>query len=150
MSSCELSSICAVLCSGRKKGPSGNADHRSGGLMPAKPQPLETVSSSRRSITDAPRQSSEPAPPPPLQCHWFICLDIDPYFDHEHDPEKIFEEGFFDLSVRPVGLCQGILVKDLTGFASLFFNSSYIHTRKIRTGAIENNNRTSLQRENRP
>lgn len=25
---------------------------------------------------------------------WFICLDIKEYFDHEHDPEKIFEEGF--------------------------------------------------------
>ncbi len=29
---------------------------------------------------------------------WFICLDINEYFDHEHDPEKIFEEGF----IRPV------------------------------------------------
>jgi hypothetical protein len=50
-----------------------------------------------------------------------------------------------DLSVHPVGLRQGVLVKDLTGFASLFFNTSYIHGLKIRTGAIENNNRTSLQ-----
>lgn len=25
---------------------------------------------------------------------WFLCLDIDQYFDHEHDPEQIFEEGF--------------------------------------------------------
>lgn len=25
---------------------------------------------------------------------WFLCLDIDQYFDHEHDPEKIFREGF--------------------------------------------------------
>lgn len=29
---------------------------------------------------------------------WFICLDIDQYFDHEHDPEKVFEEGF----TRPI------------------------------------------------
>jgi len=25
---------------------------------------------------------------------WFLCLDINEYFDHEHDPELIFEEGF--------------------------------------------------------
>ncbi|SHE97196.1 3-methyladenine DNA glycosylase/8-oxoguanine DNA glycosylase [Fodinibius roseus] len=25
---------------------------------------------------------------------WFLCLDIDQYFDHEHEPEKVFEEGF--------------------------------------------------------
>ena len=25
---------------------------------------------------------------------WFLCLDIDAYFDHEHDPETIFEDGF--------------------------------------------------------
>lgn len=29
---------------------------------------------------------------------WFLCLDIDQYFDHEHDIEKIFEEGF----TRPI------------------------------------------------
>lgn len=29
---------------------------------------------------------------------WFLCLDIEQYFDHEHDPEKVFEEGF----TRPV------------------------------------------------
>jgi 3-methyladenine DNA glycosylase/8-oxoguanine DNA glycosylase len=29
---------------------------------------------------------------------WFLCLDIDQYFDHEHDPEKAFEEGF----TRPI------------------------------------------------
>ena len=29
---------------------------------------------------------------------WFLCLDIDAYFDHEHQPETIFEEGF----TRPV------------------------------------------------
>lgn len=25
---------------------------------------------------------------------WFLCLDIDQYFDHEHEPEKVFENGF--------------------------------------------------------
>jgi len=25
---------------------------------------------------------------------WFLCLDIDQYFDYEHEPEKVFEEGF--------------------------------------------------------
>ncbi|MDX1637160.1 MAG: hypothetical protein R3281_04260 [Balneolaceae bacterium] len=25
---------------------------------------------------------------------WFLCLDIEQYFDHEHDPETIFDEGF--------------------------------------------------------
>lgn len=29
---------------------------------------------------------------------WFLCLDIEQYFDHEHDPEKVFEEGF----TRPI------------------------------------------------
>lgn len=29
---------------------------------------------------------------------WFLCLDIDQYFDHEHNPERIFEEGF----TRPI------------------------------------------------
>lgn len=25
---------------------------------------------------------------------WFLCLDVEQYFDHEHNPEKVFEEGF--------------------------------------------------------
>lgn len=29
---------------------------------------------------------------------WFLCLDVDQYFDHEHDPETVFEEGF----TRPI------------------------------------------------
>lgn len=29
---------------------------------------------------------------------WYLCLDIKEYFDHEHDPEKVFEEGF----TRPI------------------------------------------------
>jgi 3-methyladenine DNA glycosylase/8-oxoguanine DNA glycosylase len=29
---------------------------------------------------------------------WFLCLDVESYFDHEHDPETIFEEGF----TRPI------------------------------------------------
>lgn len=33
---------------------------------------------------------------------WFICLDVDPYFDHEHNPYVIFEEGF----TRPIPLIE--------------------------------------------
>lgn len=43
---------------------------------------------------------------------WFICLDIDPYFDHEHDPEKLFEEGF----TRPLPLDERDVV------VTVFFN----------------------------
>lgn len=43
---------------------------------------------------------------------WFICLDIDPYFDHEHDPEKIFDDGF----TRPISLNE----KDIV--VTSFFN----------------------------
>lgn len=43
---------------------------------------------------------------------WFICLDIDNYFDHEHNPETIFEEGY----TRPIPLPE----KDIV--ATIFFN----------------------------
>ena len=43
---------------------------------------------------------------------WFICLDIDPYFDHEHNPEKLFEEGFS----RPIPLNDRDIV------ATIYFN----------------------------
>ena len=43
---------------------------------------------------------------------WFICLDVDQYFDHEHEPEKIFEEGF----TRPIPLEERDIV------ATIFFN----------------------------
>jgi len=43
---------------------------------------------------------------------WFICLDIDNYFDHEHNPEKIFEDGF----TRPIPLPDRDIV------ATIFFN----------------------------
>ncbi|MCC5908662.1 MAG: hypothetical protein JJU13_20765 [Balneolaceae bacterium] len=43
---------------------------------------------------------------------WFICLDIDPYFDHEHNPENIFEEGF----TRPLPLDERDIV------VTVFFN----------------------------
>lgn len=43
---------------------------------------------------------------------WFICLDADPYFDHEHNPETIFEEGF----TRPIPLDERDIV------ATVFFN----------------------------
>ena len=45
---------------------------------------------------------------------WFLCLDINQYFDHEHDPERVFEEGF----TRPIPLeNRDILV-------TTFFNGS--------------------------
>lgn len=31
---------------------------------------------------------------------WYLCLDVDSYFDHEHKPEIMFEEGF----TRPIPL----------------------------------------------
>ena len=43
---------------------------------------------------------------------WFICLDVDPYFDHEHNPETIFEEGF----TRPLPL------RDRDIIITVFFN----------------------------
>lgn len=43
---------------------------------------------------------------------WFICLDINEYFDHEHDPEKVFEEGF----TRPIP------VGDRDVIVTCFFN----------------------------
>lgn len=43
---------------------------------------------------------------------FYICLDIEQYFDHEHDPETIFEEGF----TRPVPL------KERDILATVFFN----------------------------
>lgn len=43
---------------------------------------------------------------------WFICLDIDPYFDHEHNPETLFDEGF----TRPLPLDERDIV------VTIFFN----------------------------
>ena len=43
---------------------------------------------------------------------WFLCLDIESYFDHEHEPEKVFEEGF----TRPVP------VGDTDVILTVFFN----------------------------
>lgn len=43
---------------------------------------------------------------------WFLCFDIDQYFDHEHDPEKIFEEGF----TRPIP------IDDRDVMVTTFFN----------------------------
>lgn len=43
---------------------------------------------------------------------WFICLDVDSYFDHEHNPEKIFEKGF----TRPLPLDERDIV------VTIFFN----------------------------
>lgn len=43
---------------------------------------------------------------------WFLCLDIESYFDHEHEPEKIFEEGF----TRPIP------IGDTDAIVTVFFN----------------------------
>lgn len=70
---------------------------------------------------------------------WFICLDIDPYFDHEHNPETIFEEGF----TRPIPLEE----RDVA--ATIFFNGDpekpefHIETQEDLTkNEIEQANRT--------
>jgi 3-methyladenine DNA glycosylase/8-oxoguanine DNA glycosylase len=43
---------------------------------------------------------------------WYLCLDVDSYFDHEHHPETMFEEGF----TRPIPL------KDRDIIVTIFFN----------------------------
>ena len=48
---------------------------------------------------------------------WFLCLDVEQYFDHEHDPEKIFEEGF----QRPIP------VGDRDVMITTFFNGDPDH-----------------------
>lgn len=48
---------------------------------------------------------------------WFLCLDVEQYFDHEHDPEKIFEEGF----ERPIP------VGDRDVMVTTFFNGDPDH-----------------------
>lgn len=43
---------------------------------------------------------------------FFLCLDVDSYFDYEHDPEQVFESGF----TRPIPLRS----RDI--LATVFFN----------------------------
>lgn len=43
---------------------------------------------------------------------WFLCLDVDSYFDHEHQVETIFEEGF----TRPIPIGESDAI------ISVFFN----------------------------
>lgn len=43
---------------------------------------------------------------------WFLCLDVDSYFDHEHSPETMFEEGF----TRPIP------IGDRDVIVTVFFN----------------------------
>ena len=43
---------------------------------------------------------------------WYLCLDVESYFDHEHNPETIFEEGF----TRPIP------VGDHDVIVTVFFN----------------------------
>jgi len=44
---------------------------------------------------------------------WYLCLDVDSYFDHEHQPEKMFEEGY----TRPIPL------EDRDVIVTVHFNS---------------------------
>ncbi len=43
---------------------------------------------------------------------WYLCLDVESYFDHEHQPENMFEEGF----TRPIPL------EDRDVIVTVFFN----------------------------
>ncbi len=43
---------------------------------------------------------------------WYLCLDVESYFDHEHDPERIFEQGF----TRPLPVGERDIV------VTVFFN----------------------------
>lgn len=43
---------------------------------------------------------------------WYLCLDVNSYFDHEHQPENMFEEGF----TRPIPL------EDRDVIVTVFFN----------------------------
>ena len=43
---------------------------------------------------------------------WFLCLDVESYFDHEHDPETLFEEGF----TRPIPVGERDVI------VTVFFN----------------------------
>ncbi len=44
---------------------------------------------------------------------WFLCLDVDQYFDHEHDPEHVFEEGF--TRPIPIGKRDAIITSYFNG-----------------------------------
>jgi 3-methyladenine DNA glycosylase/8-oxoguanine DNA glycosylase len=48
---------------------------------------------------------------------WFLCLDLQSYFDHEHDPEKIYEEGF----TRPIPVGEPDVI------VTVFFNGDPEH-----------------------
>ena len=70
---------------------------------------------------------------------WFLCLDIDQYFDHEHDPELVFEEGF----TRPIPL------EDRDILVTSFFNGDpenpefhFESNESLSTEEIENANKS--------
>jgi len=48
---------------------------------------------------------------------WFLCLDVGAYFDHEHDPESVFEQGF----TRPIPL------EDRDILVTTYFNGDVEH-----------------------
>ncbi len=43
---------------------------------------------------------------------WFLCLDVESYFDHEHNPEMMFEKGF----TRPIPIGESDVI------VTIFFN----------------------------
>lgn len=68
---------------------------------------------------------------------WFICLDMEEYFDHEHDPEKIFEEGF----TRPIP------VGDRDVVITAFFNGDVEHP-EFHCKSAEPLDKTEIERAN--
>lgn len=69
---------------------------------------------------------------------WFICLDIDPYFDHEHNPETLFEDGF----TRPIPLAERDIV------ATIFFNGD-VDTPEFHIETQEDLSKNEVEQANR-
>lgn len=69
---------------------------------------------------------------------WYLCLDIDQYFDHEHDPEKIFEVGF----MRPIP------VGDRDVIVSAFFNGD-VENPEFHLESAEPLNKKEIEQANR-
>lgn len=68
---------------------------------------------------------------------WFLCLDIDQYFDHEHDPEKVFDEGF----TRPVP------IGDRDVIITAFFNGN-VDNPEFHLESAESLNKTEIAEAN--
>jgi len=69
---------------------------------------------------------------------WFICLDIEQYFDHEHDPESIFEEGF----TRPIP------VGDRDVIITTFFNGE-VENPEFHLESAESLDKAEIEQANR-